>query len=99
MSAILSISGINNTNLTHQLSFDISNKDNIDGYLYHRVGNSAGWESWRILLDNTNVGWSDWTAGSTTGPKANISLGGTNIESAAIPSATDTASGIITTDT
>ena len=99
MSAILSISGINNTNLTHQLSFDISNKTDIDGNLYHRVGNSAGWESWRILLDNTNVSWSDWTAGNIAGPKANISLGGTNIESAAIPSATGTASGIVTTDT
>ena len=95
-SAILSISG-ESGKLTHQLSFDISNKTSIDGNLYHRVGDATAWEDWAILLDNTNVSWSNWTNGTTSGPIANISIGGTNIASSAVPAATETISGVITT--
>lgn len=41
--------------------------------------------------------WQAWTAGTTAGPKAKIKLGNVNYESAAIPSASASASGIITT--
>ena len=41
--------------------------------------------------------WSAWTAGTTAGPKANIQIGNATYTSAAIPSATATASGIVTT--
>ena len=43
--------------------------------------------------------WAAWTAGTTAGPKANIQIGNANYESAAIPTATQNASGIITTGT
>ena len=41
--------------------------------------------------------WQAWTAGTTAGPKAKIKLGNVDYESAAIPSASVSASGIVTT--
>lgn len=41
--------------------------------------------------------WQDWTAGTTAGPKAKIQLGNKSYESAAIPSASVSASGVVTT--
>ncbi len=44
-----------------------------------------------------NSSFGAWTAGTTAGPVLNLSLGGTNIKAPAIPAASNTASGIITT--
>lgn len=97
-SVILSISG-ESQHLTHQLSFDVSNTASLDGNLYHRVGIGSTWNAWRILIDNTNVAWSSWTNGTTEGPLANMSFGGTIKTSAAIPSASADYSGVVTTTT
>ena len=102
-SVILSVSGAQNY-VTHQLSFDVStiekegNVTTCDGNLYHRIGSST-WENWKALLDNSNVKWSSWTAGTTAGPKANLELCGVVIQSVEIPSAAAGASGIVTTGT
>ena len=44
-----------------------------------------------------NSSFSAWTAGTTAGPKINLSLGGATLTSAAVPSAGTGASGIVTT--
>lgn len=44
-----------------------------------------------------NSSFSAWTAGTTAGPKINLSLGGATLTSAAVPSASTSASGIVTT--
>ena len=41
--------------------------------------------------------WQAWTGGTTAGPKAKIKLGNVDYESAAIPAASSSASGIVTT--
>lgn len=67
-----------------------------DGSVGLYIGKSAlKWEN-KNILHTGNVTWADWTAGSTAGPQANLTIGGTNIRSAAIPSATASASGIVT---
>ncbi len=44
-----------------------------------------------------NSSFSAWTAGTTAGPKINLSLGGATLTSAEVPSASTSASGIVTT--
>lgn len=48
------------------------------------------------VLHSNNVSWSAWTNGTTEGPKANLSIGGSTITSAAIPAAGASASGVVT---
>lgn len=58
----------------------------------HQIGANS-----YTIADTNNVSWSAWTAGTTAGPKANISFAGVTKTSDAIPSAASGASGIVTT--
>jgi hypothetical protein len=58
----------------------------------HQIGTSS-----YTIADTNNTSWAAWTAGTTEGPKANISFAGVTKTSAAIPSAAAGASGIVTT--
>lgn len=49
------------------------------------------------VAHGANSSFSAWTAGTTAGPKINLSLGGVTLTSAAVPSAGTGASGIVTT--
>jgi hypothetical protein len=49
------------------------------------------------VAHGANSSFSAWTAGTTAGPKINLSLGGATLTSAAVPSASTSASGIVTT--
>lgn len=49
------------------------------------------------VAHGANSSFSAWTAGKTAGPKINLSLGGTTLTSKEIPSASTSASGIVTT--
>ena len=84
--------------------------DNVDKFQLIRVnsnnllfrqndsgGTNTSWGAWEKILTDVNTSWAAWTAGTTAGPQANLSLSGTNIQSAAIPSASASASGIVTT--
>lgn len=59
--------------------------------LKHQIGANS-----YTIADTNNVSWSAWTAGTSAGPKANISFAGVTKTSAEIPSASTTASGIVT---
>jgi hypothetical protein len=53
---------------------------------------------WVYYITPANlVKFSNFTAGTTAGPKINLNVAGTTVTSAAIPSASSSASGVVTT--
>ena len=50
-----------------------------------------------VTATSLNVSWASWTNGTTAGPQANLNVAGTNIRSDAIPAASASISGIVTT--
>lgn len=50
------------------------------------------------VLTSGNVSWTAWEGGTTAGPKPKLTVGGTTIIGSAIPSASSSASGVITID-
>lgn len=61
------------------------------------TANQVAYYSSANTIDSMAPAWQPWTAGSTSGPQANIQIGNAIYQSAAIPSATATDSGIVTT--
>lgn len=61
------------------------------------TANQVAYYSDANTIDSMAPAWQPWTAGSTNGPQANIQIGNAIYQSAAIPSATATDSGIVTT--
>ncbi len=61
------------------------------------TANQVAYYSDANTIDSMAPAWQPWTAGSTNGPQANIQIGNAIYQSAAIPSATATNSGIVTT--
>ena len=96
-SSIMHIKGWQGDYAAHQLSFNANNSVT-DGNLYHRTGITS-WEAWRTIADTANTNWLAWTTGTTAGPKANINFAGVTKTSAEIPTASQTASGVVTTGT
>lgn len=62
-----------------------------------RAQPNGTWSAWTPVLTSINTDWVAWGAGTTAGPTAKLNIGGTTITSAAIPSASTSASGIVTT--
>ena len=62
-----------------------------------RAQPNGTWSAWTPVLTSINTKWVAWGAGTTAGPTAKLNIGGTTITSAAIPSASTGASGIVTT--
>ena len=62
--------------------------------LKHQIGATS-----YTIADTNNSAWSAWTAGTTEGPKANFNFAGSTKTSAAIPSASSSASGVVNTTT
>ena len=62
-----------------------------------RAQPNGTWSAWTPVLTTINTKWVAWGAGTTAGPTAKLNIGGTTITSAAIPSASASASGIVTT--
>ena len=97
-STIMHLKGWTGAYAAHQLSFNAhNNTTNVN--LYHRSGIGNTWGNWIGIADSNNVSWAAWTAGTTAGPKANLVVAGVTKTSDAIPSASQTASGIVTTGT
>lgn len=61
------------------------------------TANQIAYYSGANTIDSMAPAWQPWTAGSTNGPQANIQIGNAVYQSAAIPNATATNSGIVTT--
>lgn len=61
------------------------------------VANQVAYYSAAGTISSRAPTWEAWTAGTIAGPKANINIANTTITSGAIPSASTTASGIVTT--
>lgn len=61
------------------------------------TANQVAYYSDANTIDSMAPAWQPWTVGSTNGPQANIQIGNAIYQSAAIPSATATDSGIVTT--
>ena len=90
-------------NITNQKSSEIHQiwATQPHGDMYHRGGNASGWNgTWRKLVDSINMTElftaMSWSNGTTTGPTLSVTIGGTN-KTAQIPSASSSASGIVTT--
>lgn len=62
-----------------------------------RAQPNGTWSAWTPVLTSINTKWVAWGAGTTAGPTAKLNIGGTTITSAAIPYASTSASGIVTT--
>lgn len=63
------------------------------------TANQVAYYSGANEISSKAPAWSAWTAGTTAGPKANIQIGNATYTSNAIPSASSSASGIVTTGT
>ena len=61
------------------------------------TANQVAYYSGANAISSKAPAWSAWTAGTTAGPKANIQIGNATYTSDAIPSASASASGIVTT--
>ena len=75
------------TEITHSLNATVNSG----------TANQVAYYSDANTIDSMAPAWQPWTAGSTNGPQANIQIGNAIYQSAAIPSATATDSGIVTT--
>ena len=61
------------------------------------TANQVAYYSDATTIASKAPAWGDWTAGTTAGPKANIQIGNATYTSPVIPSASTSASGIVTT--